>query len=109
MYIECQISGIGAEYGGDKNTTMTRKNCLNWSETIYRKYEAFHGRSVTSKRYLLDNKFPDQSRKRAGNKCRNPTGDLNGPWCFIDTESETDIFQYDKDYCDIPFCNQPGT
>lgn len=44
--------------------------------------------------------FPDGSRARAANYCRNPTGDPTGAWCYVDAV-ETDL-------CDVPGCGPAG-
>lgn len=52
-----------------------------------------------------ENQFPDKSIKNAENFCRNPTGDVGGPWCYVDEEN----FEYViKEYCDISFCDDKG-
>lgn len=59
--------------------------------------------------------FPDGSRKKAKRRCRNPDGDAGGPWCYVDRETENegddgeeDVETVERDYCDIPFCDEQG-
>ncbi|KAJ8248912.1 hypothetical protein GJAV_G00229120 [Gymnothorax javanicus] len=35
------------------------------------------------------------------NHCRNPDGDLEGPWCFVEKPNIT------MDYCDLELCDEP--
>jgi len=52
-----------------------------------------------------NNRFPERSRWKAKNFCRNPDDDTGGPWCYV----EDRIFEsVEKDYCDIPFCDDKG-
>lgn len=47
--------------------------------------------------------FPDESRGDAKKYCRNPDGDLGGPWCFVEIVNSGGVVE--KDYCDIPLCD----
>ncbi|KZC05361.1 Hepatocyte growth factor-like protein [Dufourea novaeangliae] len=49
-----------------------------------------------------EEKFPEESRKKAKHFCRNPSGDSGGPWCYVEQEDSEYV---EKDYCDIPFCD----
>ena len=86
---------------------------------------------------FVNSAFPDGSRKKAKGRCRNPDGDSGGPWCYVEPtqeeilEEEEEIAEerenreeneegeeengigedkdiVKKDYCDIPFCEEPG-
>lgn len=94
---------IGVEYGGDENISLTGRHCLEWSEKKYRKYLQKHTITTTD-RVLLDEKFPELSRKKASNYCRNPTSDPNGPWCLIEDDFLKKV-KYEKEYCDVKFCS----
>ncbi|XP_036914939.1 plasminogen [Sturnira hondurensis] len=81
---EC-ILGSGKGYRGKKATTVTGTPCQAWDA------QKPHAHSI----------FTPQSNPRAGlekNYCRNPDGDVNGPWCY--TMNPRKLF----DYCDIPRC-----
>ena len=48
---------------------------------------------------LTDNDFPEGSKSRARNYCRNVKGRFNAPWCYtVDKDLNDDI-------CAIPLCN----
>lgn len=49
--------------------------------------------------------FPDGSRTKANNFCRNPDDDIGGPWCYVEERSYELV---EKEYCDIPFCDDKG-
>ncbi|XP_016008226.2 plasminogen isoform X2 [Rousettus aegyptiacus] len=79
------IFGIGKEYRGKKATTVTGTLCQAWAAQEPHKH----------------NIFTPETNPRAGlekNYCRNPDGDVNGPWCF--TMNPKKLF----DYCDVPQC-----
>lgn len=76
---------------------------MGWSEKRLRKYQNRTG-IQTSQRILQDDKFPEQSRKGAEKRCRNPTGDPNGLWCFVAGTFE-DQETFEKEYCDVDYCN----
>lgn len=46
-------------------------------------------------------KFPDESASYARKSCRNPDGDVGGPWCFVESGIKNEVI---KQYCDVPFC-----
>lgn len=48
--------------------------------------------------------FPEEYTSDAKKYCRNPSGDIGGPWCFVEDENTNEI---EKEYCDIPFCDDP--
>lgn len=52
-----------------------------------------------------DKDFPDGSRRKANNFCRNPNSDAGGPWCYVEEKSYEFV---EKEYCDIPFCDNEG-
>lgn len=49
--------------------------------------------------------FPDGSRTKAKNFCRNPNDDIGGPWCYVEERSFELV---EKEYCDVPFCDDRG-
>ncbi|XP_017794623.1 PREDICTED: uncharacterized protein LOC108576190 [Habropoda laboriosa] len=91
---ECKLSGQGAEYGGSKDVSTVGSKCKSW----HKRYQLVDSKSPK----FSERNYPDRSRKKAENFCRNPTGDIGGPWCYVEDEN----FEYvQKQYCDVPFCD----
>lgn len=42
------------------------------------------------------------------NYCRNPTGDTDGPFCFVAVQNNSTELQVKKEYCDVPHCQGTG-
>ncbi|KAF3831331.1 hypothetical protein GH733_000068 [Mirounga leonina] len=79
--------GNGKGYRGKKATTVLGIPCQEWTA------QEPHRHSI----------FTPQTNPRAGlekNYCRNPDGDVNGPWCY--TTNPSKLF----DYCDVPQCSK---
>ncbi|XP_012880042.1 PREDICTED: plasminogen [Dipodomys ordii] len=77
--------GNGKGYRGTRATTVAGTLCQAWAA------QEPHRHSI----------FTPETNPRAGlekNYCRNPDGDVNGPWCY--TTNPRKLF----DYCDIPQC-----
>ncbi|XP_051020199.1 plasminogen [Acomys russatus] len=77
--------GIGKDYRGKIAITAAGTPCQGWAA------QEPHRHSI----------FTPQTNPRAGlenNYCRNPDGDVNGPWCY--TTNPRKLY----DYCDIPLC-----
>uniref|UniRef100_A0A8C0WIY1 Plasminogen n=1 Tax=Castor canadensis TaxID=51338 RepID=A0A8C0WIY1_CASCN len=77
--------GNGKRYRGKKATTVTGTPCQGWA----------------AQKPHVHNIFTPETNPWAGlekNYCRNPDGDVNGPWCY--TMNPRKLF----DYCDIPQC-----
>ncbi|XP_053989408.1 uncharacterized protein LOC128881959 [Hylaeus volcanicus] len=91
---ECKLSGLGSEYGGSKSVSASGSKCKSWQ-----KHYILEDRE-NSKFYEKD--FPDDSIKKAGSFCRNPSGDIGGPWCYI---KQKDTEYVEKEYCDVLFCD----
>ncbi|XP_033330856.2 uncharacterized protein LOC117222927 isoform X1 [Megalopta genalis] len=91
---ECRQSGPGAEYGGNRQIGTSGRKCVSWLKV--NKMEKMKNARFN------DNNFPEGSRKKATNFCRNPTGDSGGPWCYVEQEDSENL---QKEYCDIPFCD----
>ncbi len=85
---DCKSTTQGREYSGTLSTTKSGLTCQNWN------LQSPHPHSMTDA-----NRFPDFDLDSAGNSCRNPNSDKNGPWCYT-----TDEF-VEWDYCDIAECN----
>lgn len=91
---DCRMTGPGVEYGGEANTTKSGDACLRWTAV-----NGTAGSSIVA----VESKFPDGSRSAAGNRCRNPTGDSGGPWCYVSVDGATV-----PDYCETSDCDGPG-
>ncbi|XP_049760988.1 plasminogen [Elephas maximus indicus] len=81
--------GNGKQYRGKKATTATGTLCQGWAAQEPHRH----------------NIFTPETNPRAGlekNYCRNPDGDVNGPWCY--TMDPKKLF----DYCDVPLCATPS-
>ncbi|XP_076293122.1 uncharacterized protein LOC143215152 [Lasioglossum baleicum] len=91
---ECRLSGPGAEYGGTRHVGGSGRKCISW-------HKLKHMEKAKNVKFD-DNNFPEVSRRKASNFCRNPTGDSGGPWCYVE-QDDSEFLQ--KDYCDIPFCD----
>lgn len=85
---ECRVTGPGVEFGGDADATKSGYPCLSWSKT---------------KTLFANRKFPDGSRAAAENRCRNPTGDPGGPWCYAVVDGTEQ-----PDYCETSVCDYGG-
>ncbi|CAJ1077938.1 plasminogen [Xyrichtys novacula] len=82
---DCKV-GNGATYRGPTSITILGVTCQAWSSQTPHQHNSFTPQSHPTKG--LD-----------GNMCRNPDGDVNGPWCYTtDTNKKWD-------YCQIPDCS----
>lgn len=79
------MTGPGVEFGGDADATKSGYPCLSWSKV---------------KTSFANSRFPDGSRAAAENRCRNPTGDPGGPWCYAAVDGTEQL-----DYCETPGCD----
>uniref|UniRef100_A0A8C7WG82 Prothrombin n=1 Tax=Oncorhynchus mykiss TaxID=8022 RepID=A0A8C7WG82_ONCMY len=76
------LANNGLDYTGDLSVTMNGKTCLPWA---------------SPKALALSkgkNFIPEV--KLVMNHCRNPDGDMEGPWCYVDQHGNTTV-----DYCDL--------
>ncbi|XP_062980539.1 plasminogen [Elgaria multicarinata webbii] len=83
----CRL-GKGGEYRGKIASTTSGKTCQEWRLQTPHRHDS----------------FTPQTHPRSGlerNHCRNPDGDINGPWCYT-TDPDTPW-----EYCDIPKCPAP--
>ncbi|KAL0116972.1 hypothetical protein PUN28_010087 [Cardiocondyla obscurior] len=121
---KCKLSQLGTEYKGFITTTASGFHCQLW--TAQRPFyinknisdSDFPEKSMElAKNYcrnptqdprviksvMFRNKdFPDGSRVKANHYCRNPNGDTGGPWCYVEEKNYEGV---EKEYCDIPFCD----
>ncbi|MGH0159483.1 UNVERIFIED_CONTAM: hypothetical protein FKN15_056283 [Acipenser sinensis] len=74
----------GLEYSGTISVSSSNMQCLKWNSPKAIKLSK-------GKTFLPDVKLVE-------NHCRNPDGDLEGPWCYIDHPNIT------FDYCNIKLC-----
>ncbi|KAF5275199.1 hypothetical protein FQR65_LT04231 [Abscondita terminalis] len=98
-YIDCKITGPGIEYAGIHSKSLSERNCLKWNKD--RKKVKHKDQHIKIEKF--DNtKFPDENIQKAKKHCRNPDGDIGGPWCFVENE---DTMEIEREFCDIPFCD----
>ena len=64
-------TSTGVEYNGNKAVTISNRPCQRWDSQYP------HNHSFTD-----PEAFPDSSLFEANNYCRNPDGNVQGPWCF---------------------------
>lgn len=83
------LSNYGVDYTGDLNVTREGHTCLPWSSS---EAEA-----------LSKNKEFVPEVSLAGNKCRNPDKDPEGPWCYVQNLDHVTI-----DYCNLELCGKYG-
>uniref|UniRef100_A0A8D0EAB2 Plasminogen n=1 Tax=Salvator merianae TaxID=96440 RepID=A0A8D0EAB2_SALMN len=86
--IEDCKTGNGKDYRGKIATTVSGKTCQPWRSQVPHRHDAFT--PLTHPRAGLESNY-----------CRNPDGDINGPWCYT-----TDLNKQ-WEYCDIPRCPSP--
>ncbi|XP_058591815.1 plasminogen [Neofelis nebulosa] len=77
--------GNGKGYRGKRATTVSGIPCQEWGAQEPHRHGIFT--PVTNPQSGLEKNY-----------CRNPDGDVNGPWCY--TMSPRKLF----DYCDVPQC-----
>lgn len=91
---ECKITGVGMEYSGSIHKSVYDNECTHWA--------------VIYKTGVIDDKLPEGNVMLAGKACRNPSGSVEGPWCFVQSgemsENHTNE-QWTKEPCDIPNCS----
>ncbi|KAJ8396209.1 hypothetical protein AAFF_G00020760 [Aldrovandia affinis] len=82
---DCKV-GSGATYRGSTSMTALGVTCQAWSAMTPHQHSSFTPRT-----------HPDKGLE--SNQCRNPDGDVNGPWCYTTDPSKK------WDYCQIPDCS----
>uniref|UniRef100_A0A8C0ZAI0 Plasminogen n=1 Tax=Cyanistes caeruleus TaxID=156563 RepID=A0A8C0ZAI0_CYACU len=87
LFLYCIIEN-GVDYRGTVAKTARGRTCQEWS----------------SQKPHSHDYFTPRTHPRAGlekNYCRNPDGDVNGPWCYTTDPRKA------WEYCDIPKCPPP--
>ncbi|CAG0884311.1 unnamed protein product [Darwinula stevensoni] len=85
---ECKLTGMGGEYVGKLNVTLSGSPCQRWLTPIPKVHEKWNRAS----------RFSDELDGNH-NFCRNVDEDL-GPWCYTTAQQRWE-------YCDVPFCPIP--
>lgn len=81
------LEGNGKNYTGTLSVTMHGHECLNWN--------------LPKVKAVSVGKGYDPEVTLLKNYCRNPDGDLEGPWCYVKEASNITI-----DYCDLELCGE---
>ncbi|KAG7219108.1 hypothetical protein INR49_019316 [Caranx melampygus] len=81
---DCKI-GNGESYRGPTSITILGVTCQAWSAQSPHQHNSFTPETHPTKGLQ-------------GNSCRNPDGDVNGPWCYTTDRNKK------WDYCQIPDC-----
>ncbi|XP_060767229.1 prothrombin isoform X2 [Neoarius graeffei] len=82
------LQGNGDSYNGTLSVTLHGHTCLDWNLP---KTKALSVRKDFNPEVTL-----------LKNYCRNPDGDLEGPWCFVKDAENLTI-----DYCNLELCDAP--
>ena len=85
----CKTTRRGSDYAGNISLTLQEYQCQAW----HKQFPNEHNSGI------FDYEFPDNDIYAAGNSCRNPDNDKDGPWCF--TTQEGVVLQQ----CGIPICD----
>ncbi|XP_039546162.1 prothrombin [Pimephales promelas] len=83
------LAGNGEAYTGDLSVSMGGRTCMQWSAP---EVQAL----IKGKEFLPQVQL-------VKNHCRNPDGDMEGPWCYV-KEAGGNIT---IDYCDLEMCDAP--
>lgn len=81
------LQGNGDSYNGTLSVTLHGHTCLDWNLP---KTKALSVRKDFNPEVTL-----------LKNYCRNPDGDLEGPWCFVKDAENLTI-----DYCNLELCGE---
>ncbi|TSQ58056.1 Prothrombin [Bagarius yarrelli] len=82
------LQGNGESYTGTFSVTLHGHTCLPWNLPKVKALSV--GKGFSPEVMLVKN------------HCRNPDGDLEGPWCFVKESGNITI-----DYCDLELCDAP--
>ncbi|KAL0278425.1 UNVERIFIED_CONTAM: hypothetical protein PYX00_000253 [Menopon gallinae] len=92
---DCRITGPGMEYAGNVSKSASGRICKKWRHS----HELDRDKKEPK---FKDRFFPDGSTYDAENRCRNPDGNLTGPWCYVERNDS----KYEEiEACDVPFCD----
>ena len=80
--LNCKRTQLGTEYRGDKSTTQSGRKCAPW--------------------YTRMSNL-DPTITNAKNYCRNPDGDIRGPWCYVDANEDKQGEAWES--CGIEWCD----
>lgn len=79
------LQGNGESYTGTLSVTMHGHTCLDWNHAkVKAKSKNFNREVILLKNY-----------------CRNPDGDLEGPWCYVNEAGNITM-----DYCNLELCGE---
>lgn len=81
------LQGTGESYTGTLSVTLHGHTCLDWNLPKAKALSV--GKDFNPEVTLLKN------------YCRNPDGDLEGPWCYVKELENITI-----DYCDLELCGE---
>lgn len=81
------LQGTGESYTGTLSVTFGGHTCLDWNLPKVKALSV--GKGFNSEVILLKN------------YCRNPDGDMEGPWCYVNQAENITI-----DYCDLELCGE---
>lgn len=85
------MTGPGVEYAGHVNATKSGYPCVKWTDVT----------ADDPNSRWPDSRFPDGDRAAARDRCRNPSGDPGGPWCYASMDDGATV----PDYCDTAGCD----
>ncbi|XP_018333322.1 uncharacterized protein LOC108742562 isoform X2 [Agrilus planipennis] len=97
-FSECKATGPGMEYSGKHKRGLSDRKCLKWNK---KRKKVRHDGNITEIEKYAAHKFPENDLSDASKFCRNPSGDVGGPWCFVEVEDSNEV---EREYCDVPFC-----
>ncbi|KAL3288358.1 hypothetical protein HHI36_002806 [Cryptolaemus montrouzieri] len=100
-FSECRLTGPGMEYMGEHGKSVSDRKCLKWNKDRHKVERDGH---LVRQNKFEKVYFPDLDLSKAGKKCRNPDSDPGGPWCFVENEERNTV---EKDFCQIPMCEEP--
>ena len=86
---ECKKTKLGIKYRGNVTSTKTGITCQVWN-TQFPHLPSPWAKDIRN--------YPDDSIAEAGNRCRNPDRETEGPWCYTTNP------EIRWEYCDIPMC-----
>ena len=77
------------EYAGRVERSSSGRECRPWTDR--------HKEVGANKTDRFPNRaFPEQSRRNAKNRCRNPDGDPGGPWCYVEVPENEELIREEQ-------------